>query len=85
MIVIAVLVGLTAVDPIKVTEYSIVLSAAALPLTYVPIYLVANDTEYMGDNANRVLSNVLGGVYLVVLLVVAAVTIPLMIATKAGT
>jgi hypothetical protein len=51
----------------------------------VPIYLVANDTEYMGDNANRVLSNVLGGVYLVVLLVVAAVTIPLMIATKAGT
>jgi len=85
MIVIAVLVGLTAVDPIKVTEYSIVLSAAALPLTYVPIYLVANDTEYMGDNANRVLSNVLGGVYLVVLLVVSAVTIPLMIATKAGT
>jgi hypothetical protein len=44
-----------------------------------------NDTEYMGDNVNRVLSNVLGAVYLVVLLVVAAITIPLMIATKAGT
>ena len=42
-IVVAVLVGLTAVDPIKVTEYSIVLSAAALPLTYFPILVVAND------------------------------------------
>jgi manganese transport protein len=36
-VIVAVLVGLTAVDPIKVTEYSIVLSAAALPLTHLPI------------------------------------------------
>ena len=35
--------ALTGVDPIKVTEYSIVLSAAALPLTYFPILVVAND------------------------------------------
>jgi Mn2+/Fe2+ NRAMP family transporter len=82
--IVAVLVGLTAVDPIMVTEYSIVLSAAALPLTYLPILLVANDREYMGDNANRRLSNAFGSVYLVVLTVVAAVTIPLMIITKAG-
>jgi hypothetical protein len=34
LVIVAVLVGLTAVDPIKVTEYSIVLSAAALPLTH---------------------------------------------------
>jgi Mn2+/Fe2+ NRAMP family transporter len=79
-----VLVGLTAVDPIMVTEYSIVLSAAALPLTYLPILLVANDRDYMGDSANRRLSNALGSVYLVVLSVVAAATIPLMIVTKAG-
>ncbi len=74
----------TAVDPIKVTEYSIVLSAAALPLTYLPILLVANDRDYMGEQANRRLSNILGSVYLVVLTVVAAVTIPLMIVTRAG-
>jgi Mn2+/Fe2+ NRAMP family transporter len=66
-IILAVLVGAAAVDPIKVTEYSIVLSAAALPLTYFPILVVANDRTYMGD-----------------LVVVAAATIPLMIATKAG-
>jgi Mn2+/Fe2+ NRAMP family transporter len=80
----AVLFGLTAVDPIKVTEYSIVLSAAALPLTYVPILLVANDPDYMGDLVNKRLSNLLGTVYLVILVVVALATIPLMIATKAG-
>jgi Mn2+/Fe2+ NRAMP family transporter len=83
-IAVAVLVGLTGVDPIKVTEYSIVLSAAALPLTYLPILLVANDRDYMGEDANRRLSNLLGSVYLVVLTVVAVATIPLMIATKAG-
>ena len=42
-IFVGVLVGVTAIDPIKVTEYSIVLSAAALPLTYLPILVVAND------------------------------------------
>ncbi len=83
-IAVAVLVGLTGVDPIKVTEYSIVLSAAALPLTYLPILVVANDRDYMGEDANRRLSNLLGSVYLVVLVVVAVATIPLMIATKAG-
>ena len=32
-VVVATLIGLSGVDPVKVTEYSIVLSAAALPLT----------------------------------------------------
>jgi Mn2+/Fe2+ NRAMP family transporter len=75
---------LTTIDPIKVTEYSIVLSAAALPLTYFPIFIIANDPQYMGDKVNSRFSNALGSVYLVILLVVALATIPLMILTKAG-
>jgi Mn2+/Fe2+ NRAMP family transporter len=75
---------LTTVDPIKVTEYSIVLSAAALPLTYFPILLVANDRDYMGDKVNSRFANALGSAYLLLLTVVAAVTIPLMVLTKAG-
>src|SRR5205814_7906623 len=51
-IVLAMALGLTTVDPIKVTEYSIVLAAAALPLTYFPILVVANDRSYMGDKTN---------------------------------
>jgi Mn2+/Fe2+ NRAMP family transporter len=81
---VAVVIGVTAVDPIKVTEYSIVLSAAALPLTYFPILVVANDHTYMGDEVNGPVKNGIAMFYMVVLTVVALATIPLMIATKAG-
>jgi Mn2+/Fe2+ NRAMP family transporter len=80
----AVAIGVTAIDPIKVTEYSIVLSAAALPLTYFPILVVANDRTYMGDEVNGRIKNGIATFYMVVLTVVALATIPLMIATKAG-
>ena len=61
------------------------LSAAALPLTYIPILLVANDPDYMGDQVNSRLSNTIGSVYMVIVLVVVAVaTVPLMVVTKAG-
>jgi Mn2+/Fe2+ NRAMP family transporter len=83
-IVVGALFMLTAVDPIKVTEYSIVLAAAALPLTYFPILVVANDPDYMGDAVNGRLTNAIGTVYLVLLLIVAVATIPLMIITKGG-
>ena len=77
-------VGLTTIDPIKVTEYSIVFSAVALPLTYFPILVIANDREYMGDKTNSRFTNALGTVYLVLLIVVSLAAIPLMLATKAG-
>jgi len=85
---VAVLVGtlvlLTNVDPVAVTEYSVVFSAVALPLTYLPILVVANDREYMGDHVNGRATNALGLVYLVVILVASLAAIPLMIATGAG-
>ena len=75
---------LTTVDPIKLTEYTLVLSAAALPLTYFPVLVVANDRIYMGDKVNSKLSNAIASVFLVLLVVVAVAAIPLMILTKAG-
>jgi manganese transport protein len=78
------LLMLTTVDPIKVTEYSIVLAAAALPLTYFPILVVANDPDYMGDRVNGRITNAIATVYLALLLIVSAATIPLMIITKGG-
>ncbi|MET9963410.1 divalent metal cation transporter [Streptomyces sp. NPDC006326] len=83
MIAGAVLV-LTGIDPIKVTEYSLVFAAVALPLTYLPILVVANDHEYMGKAVNGRLANTLGVIYLVIIGVAAAAAIPLMFATKAG-
>jgi len=75
---------LTTIDPIKLTEYSIVLSAAALPLTYFPILVVANDPQYVGEYVNSRPTNVVCFAYLVLLLVVSIATIPLMIWTRAG-
>jgi Mn2+/Fe2+ NRAMP family transporter len=82
--VVAVAVLLTTVDPVAVTEYSVVFSALALPLTYLPILVVANDPDYMGEHVNGRLANALGSVFFVVLLVVAAAAIPLMILTRGG-
>jgi len=41
--VLALAIVLTRVDPVVLTEYAVIFSAVALPLTYLPILLVAND------------------------------------------
>jgi Mn2+/Fe2+ NRAMP family transporter len=83
-IIVGLLIILTTVDPVKVTEYSIVLSAGALPLTYLPILIVANDPDYVGESVNGRLVNGIATVYLVVVLVASLAAIPLMIVTGAG-
>jgi Mn2+/Fe2+ NRAMP family transporter len=75
---------LTTVDPIMVTEYSVVFSALALPLTYLPILVVANDRTYLGHHVNGRLANTLGTAYLVVVVVASLAAIPLMVVTGAG-
>ena len=60
------------------------LSAAALPLTYFPILIVANDPTYVGEKTNSKPLNAIAFVYLAILVVVAVATIPLMILTKGG-
>jgi Mn2+/Fe2+ NRAMP family transporter len=74
----------TGVDPVLVTEYSVVFSAVALPLTYLPILIVANDPQYMGKHVNGRGVNVVAMIYLVVILVASLAAIPLMIVTGAG-
>lgn len=83
-LLVAVLVLMTSVDPIRVTELSVVFSAVALPLTYLPILLVANDPEYMGRHVNGRATNALALVYLVIILVASLAAIPLLIATGGG-
>jgi Mn2+/Fe2+ NRAMP family transporter len=75
---------MTAVDPILVTEVSVVFSAVALPLTYFPILVVANDPDYMAEYVNGRFANTLGTAYLGVIAVAAVAAIPLMIWTRMG-
>jgi Mn2+/Fe2+ NRAMP family transporter len=82
--VLALCVLMTGVDPILVTELSVVFSAVALPLTYFPILVVANDRDYMGAHANKALSNTLGSIYLVFVVLAAIAAIPLLFITHMG-
>ncbi|HEX5906426.1 MAG TPA: divalent metal cation transporter [Propionibacteriaceae bacterium] len=70
---------LTGVDPIQVTEISVIFSAMALPLTYLPILIVANDPEYMGEHVNGQALNGIALIYLVIILAAAIAAIPLLI------
>jgi len=62
----------------------VVFSAVALPLTYLPILIVANDPQYMGEHVNGHVLNGAALVYLVIILAAAVAAIPLMIITGAG-
>jgi Mn2+/Fe2+ NRAMP family transporter len=74
----------TGVDPVAVTEVSVVFSAVALPLTYLPILIVANDPDYMGEHVNGRATNVVGQVYLVLILAASLAAIPLLVVTGVG-
>ena len=84
ILVIALGCVMTGVDAVVLTEYAVIFSAVALPLTYIPILLVANDRTYMREYVNGKLANVLGIVYLFVILLVALTAVPLMILTNVG-
>ncbi len=86
--IVCLLIGLavlaTGVDPVMVTEMSVVFSAAALPLTYLPILIVSNDPDYMGQHVNSKALNAVGQVYFVLILVASLAAVPLMLITGVG-
>jgi Mn2+/Fe2+ NRAMP family transporter len=78
------LVIMSGIDAVMLTEFSVIFSVVALPLTYVPILIVANDKTYMGRHANGKVANAFGIFYLVVIVAVAISAIPLMILSNMG-
>lgn len=80
----ALAVIMTTLDPVKVTELSVVASAIALPLTYFPLLLVANDRTYLGDEVNGRGLNFVASFYMFLLALVAVSAIPLMIWSRLG-
>src|SRR6266511_267462 len=83
-ILVGVAVLMTTIDPIQLTEYTLMFSAVALPLTYLPILVVANDRGYLGDRVNGKLANTFGVLFLFVVLAAAIAAIPLMLVTRMG-
>jgi manganese transport protein len=74
----------TGIDPVQVTEYAVIFSVVVLPLTYLPILLVARDKKVMGEHANDTVDNVLGIVFLVLITVVAIAAVPLLYLSRMG-
>jgi manganese transport protein len=82
--VLALGIVMTGYDPVKITEYSVIFSVVALPLTFLPILLVANDPVYMGRYRNGRLANALGVAYFILILAISASAIPLLIISNGG-
>ena len=83
-VLLGVLLLMTAVNPVRLTEYMLVLSAVVLPLTYLPILVVANDRGYLGDRVNGWWTNLLGALFLLLIVAASVAAIPLAIITRMG-
>jgi Mn2+/Fe2+ NRAMP family transporter len=74
----------TGIDPIELTEYAVVLSVIALPLTFLPVLLAAGDRDLMGEHANGPLATVLGWAYFGLICVLTVTAPVLLLATNGG-
>jgi Mn2+/Fe2+ NRAMP family transporter len=76
-VVLAALFMVVGIDPLKLTNFSMVLAGASLPLATVPFLILMNDRHYLGEHTNRTFSNVVVLVVIALAFVVAVVSLPL--------
>jgi Mn2+/Fe2+ NRAMP family transporter len=76
-IFIAALLVVTGIDPLKLTVFSMALTAATLPLTTVPFLVLMNDEHYVGEHGNGWFSNLVVLLIIALAFVLAVVSIPL--------
>jgi manganese transport protein len=82
--VVALLIVLTGVEPLQLAEYAVVASILVLPLTYLPLLLLAGDRRYMQEHANGWLAKALGWSFFVVIVLAALAALPLFLITAGG-
>lgn len=81
MIALAAVIDVTGVDPIQFAVVTMALGSAALPFTFGPLLLVANDSQFMGKLKNTAAMNVVAGIVLAVLVAITIATVPLLVVT----
>jgi len=82
--VLALAIVLTGVDVMQLVEYAVLFSIIVLPLTYLPLLLLASDRHFMREHRNGVIANSLGWIYFAVIVVAAIAALPLFILTSGG-
>jgi Mn2+/Fe2+ NRAMP family transporter len=80
----ALLIILTGVDPMKLVEFAVLFSILVLPLTYLPLLLLAGDKSYMGRYANGIAAKTIGWFYFAIITLAAIAALPLFVITSGG-
>jgi len=76
-IALAALIVLTGLNPMKLTLFSMAITAVILPLTAMPFLILMNDRAYMGSHVNSRFSNIVVALIVLLAAVLAIVSIPL--------
>jgi Mn2+/Fe2+ NRAMP family transporter len=67
----------TGIDPLKLTIFSMALTALSLPVTVVPLLILMNDPRYLDENVNHWIANAAVLFVSILACIVALVAIPL--------
>jgi Mn2+/Fe2+ NRAMP family transporter len=84
LMLLALAIVLTGIDVMRLVDFAVVFSIVVLPLTYLPLMLLANDRSYMGAHANKWLAKGLGWFFFAVVTLAAASAVPLYLLTSGG-
>jgi Mn2+/Fe2+ NRAMP family transporter len=76
-LLVAVAIGLIGIDPLQLALFGSTITALFLPISLVPLLVLMNDRQYLGDKTNRRFTNSAILCVLVIAFVVAAVSLPL--------
>lgn len=77
ILLLSTLLVLVGIDPLKLTNLSMALTSAALPVAILPFLVLMNDQKYLGEYTNRWSGNLAILIISVLASVVAIVSIPL--------
>src|SRR4051812_46049672 len=84
LFLLALLIVLTGVEVMSLVEYAVLFSIIVLPLTYLPLMLLAGDQGFMGQYANKSLAKGLGWIYFALVTAAAIAAVPLYLLTSGG-
>jgi Mn2+/Fe2+ NRAMP family transporter len=84
LFILALLIVLTGVEVMSLVEYAVLFSIVVLPLTYLPLMLLAGDRIFMGQYANKWLAKGLGWAFFAIVTAAAIAAIPLYLLTSGG-
>jgi Mn2+/Fe2+ NRAMP family transporter len=79
MIALAAIPVLLGVDILKLTNISMVFSAASLPIVVGPMLIIMNDRRYLRDYGNGWLNNTIVALIIALAFVLAIVSVPLLL------